>query len=270
MRLSDSRTASQNQLSVGSLFAGIGGFDLAAERAGLTVKWQVEIDPFCRRVLEKHWPSVRRYDDVRAVCGIRFQVDGKAPLEGVDIVCGGDPCQANSNAGSVWKREHADTGAEFVRVVSEIRPRFVVRENPSRVRADAPWPWWRFRDQLATLGYQVLAFRLRSCCLGAHHRRDRMFVLGALLDSDRDGFQGIDWEGVAEEYAVGAAGVSGRYAGVNSLPTPRICRGVDGIPDRMDRLRALGNAVDPQVAEWIFRRIVEAEAMMAGPMRGSG
>lgn len=56
-------------LTVGSLFAGIGGFDLAAERAGFTVKWQVEIDPFCRRVLEKHWPHVRRYEDVRCLNG---------------------------------------------------------------------------------------------------------------------------------------------------------------------------------------------------------
>jgi DNA (cytosine-5)-methyltransferase 1 len=72
-------------LTVGSLFSGIGGFDLAAERVGWEIKWQVEIDPFCRAVLAKHWPSVRRYEDVRTV---------GAELGYVDVLCGGWPCGA--------------------------------------------------------------------------------------------------------------------------------------------------------------------------------
>lgn len=238
-----------NTLTVGSLFAGIGGFDLAAERAGLTVKWQVEIDPFCRRVLEKHWPHVRRYGDIRTL-------DRFAGLpEPVDIICGGDPCQRNSNA---WRAGSGDASPadHFIRIVSELRPRIVVRENPSAVRADAPWPWWRFRGELERLGYAVLPFRLRACCVGADHTRDRLLLLAALPDTDSARLEGAECE-------VMARADEGRYHTDTAGPdrwsaTPRVCRGADGIPNRVDRLRSLGNSVVPQVAEWIFRRIVEA------------
>ena len=78
-------------LTFGSLFAGIGGFDLGFERAGMKCEWQVEIDDYCNKVLEKHWPEVRRYRDVREV--------GEHNLESVDVICGGFPCQDISHAG---------------------------------------------------------------------------------------------------------------------------------------------------------------------------
>src|SRR6185312_32662 len=108
-------------MTVGSLFAGIGGFDLGFERAGFEIKWQVEIDPFCRAVLAKHWPDVRRYEDVRTV---------GAELERVDVVCGGFPCQDISFAGdgAGLDGERSGLWREFSRLIGELRPRYVVVE----------------------------------------------------------------------------------------------------------------------------------------------
>lgn len=238
------------KLTVGSLFTGIGGFDLGLERAGMEIKWQVEIDPFCRKVLEKHWPKVRRYEDVRTI--------GACNLEPVDVIVGGDPCQRNSNA---WRHGGGDASPadHFIRIVDELRPRVVVRENPTTVRADAPWPWWRFRSEIERLGYAVLPFRLRACCVGADHARDRLLLLAALPDTDRSRLEG-------DERALMAREDEGRHDADPGRPdrwsaSPRICRRADGISNRVDRIRSIGNAIVPQVAEWIGRRIIEAQVM---------
>lgn len=284
-------------LTFGSLFAGIGGFDLGFERAGMVCKWQVEIDEYARKVLAKHWPHVRRWDDVRTFP----PGDGEW---GVDVICGGDPCQANSRAAMPRGGSRKESfGGEFIRVVEALRPRIVVRENPARVRREAPWPWWRFRNELERCGYVVLPFRVRACCVGADHQRDRLFLLaenphangkpvqfqrrsssvgaaaksegearkqrvridaqsvafGSSLHADGNGLQGIDREGEQTEHFVGTASNGGRAEQWNyDLSSPRICRSRNGIPQYVDRIRGLGNAVVPQVAEWIGRRIVEA------------
>lgn len=232
-----------------SLFTGIGGIDLGLERAGMQCVGQVEIDEYCRRVLAKRWPGVRRWDDART-----FPPD---PIDDwrADLICGGDPCQENSNARQGTGLEHPSLGGEFIRIVDAFRPWLVLRENPAVVRADAPWRWWRFRAALERLDYVVLPFRLRACCLGADHQRDRLFLLGERADAMQTGLQGAILEEMerATRQRLGDAAERNRWH-----PAPRICRGTDGVPYRVDRLRALGNAVVPQVAEWIGRRILEA------------
>jgi DNA (cytosine-5)-methyltransferase 1 len=237
-------------LTFGSCFTGVGGIDLGFERAGLVCRWQIEVDAYCRRVLAKHWPDVRRYEDIR---------DVGPELEHVDVICGGDPCQANSNAGSVWKRQHADIGGEFLRVVAACRPRIVLRENPSTVRPDAPWPWWRFRAGLEGLGYAVVPFRLRACCFGLDHRRDRLFLLAALPDAHGLGLEGIDWQRQPARDIGRACGHRVGSEWHNRVTASRVCRGADGLPHRVERLRGLGNAVPPVMAQWIGERLMEAE-----------
>jgi DNA (cytosine-5)-methyltransferase 1 len=118
--------------------------DLGFDSAGWTCAWQVEINPYARRVLEKHWPGVRRHDDVRTFPGHGDWT--------VDAIIGGDPCQANTIAAGPSPSRSESLGGEFIRVVDAIRPRIVVRENPTHVKTNAPWPWWRFRSELESLG----------------------------------------------------------------------------------------------------------------------
>lgn len=233
-------------LTFGSLFAGIGGFDLGFERAGMQCRWQVEIDPYCQGVLAKHWPDVGRWDDVRTF--------PPHPAEdwSVDVICGGDPCQANSAAG---KSNQQSFGGEFIAIVDALRPLVVVRENPSLARLDAPWPWWRFRSELERLGYACMPFRLRACCLGAQHRRDRLFLLATDANAycnrlegrtrSSPGLESMEPSGLVETYDWPAIP---RRIGHNSRA---------GIPAYVDMVRAAGNSVVPQVAEWIGRRIVD-------------
>ncbi len=234
-------------LTFGSLFAGIGGLDLGLERAGMTCSWQVEIDDYARRVLAKHWPHVRRHEDVRT-----FPPAGDWS---VDLICGGDPCQENSAANQSGRCQQPSLGGEFIRIVAAIRPAIVLRENPTVVRAEAPWPWRRFRSELQRLGYSVLPFRLRACCFGAEHQRDRLFLLAVATDSisfRREWWMARPSEEKAGRAHAETAGRSRRTA------EPGICRVSNGVPYRVDRLRGLGNAVVPQIAEWIGRRILES------------
>jgi site-specific DNA-cytosine methylase len=155
-------------VTFGSLFAGIGGLDLGLERAGFTCRWQVEINPFSRAVLAKHWPDVARFEDVRTV--------GAHNLEPVDLICGGFPCQDISNAG---KRvgitgERSGLWTEYARVVRELRPRLVLVEN---VAALLTRGFDVVLGDLAALGFDAEWTVLRASDVGAPHRRERLFVV---------------------------------------------------------------------------------------------
>src|SRR5574343_1702489 len=116
------------KLRVLDIFAGIGGFSLGLERTGgfETVAF-CEIDPFCRRVLAKHWPDVPCYEDVRSLTAERLAADGIA----VDVICGGFPCQDISVAGKGAGIEGSRSGlwSEYARIIGEVRPRYAWVEN---------------------------------------------------------------------------------------------------------------------------------------------
>lgn len=153
----------------GSLFSGIGGLDLACEAVGWRCAWQVEIDPFCRAVLAKHWPDVERYEDVRDV--------GAGRLIPVDVVVGGFPCQDVSVAGSRrgLAGERSGLWFDFLRVVEELRPAGVIVENVSGLAG-------RGLDTVAAglhgAGYAVEVSRVAASDVGAPHRRIRHFIVG--------------------------------------------------------------------------------------------
>jgi DNA (cytosine-5)-methyltransferase 1 len=277
-------------LTFGSLFAGIGGFDLGLERAGMVCKWQVEIDDYARRVLAKHWPDVPRHDDVRT-----FPTADRDWA--VDVICGGFPCQDISIAGkgAGLAGERSGLWYEYARIISELRPRYVIVENVAALLArgmDA------VLGSLSTLGYDAEWHVIPASAVGAPHRRERVWIVayangvwlrrggrakaaGAAGEDQGEGHQrqrlwayaGASRQGsdVAGDSHESQSDVPINAVAGHSLPElagghgwwsvePDVGRVAHGVPARMDRLRGLGNAVVPQVVEVIGRAIIQAEA----------
>jgi DNA (cytosine-5)-methyltransferase 1 len=155
-------------VTFGSLFSGIGGLDLGLERAGMECRWQVEIDPYCQRVLAKHWPNVERFSDVKEV--------GSHNLKPIDLICGGFPCQDISLAGKGAGLEGERSGLwwEFHRIIMQLRPRYVIVENVGALVV-------RGLDvvlgSLAEGGYDASWDHIPAAAVGAPHRRDRIFIV---------------------------------------------------------------------------------------------
>jgi len=246
-------------MKLGSLFSGIGGLELGLERAfsgSLETVWQVEKKPFCRQVLEQHWSHAKRYDDVRTV--------GAHNLEPVDILCGGFPCQSISIAGKkegLANEEKSGLWWEFHRIINELRPKVVVLENVSNILRVGGTD---VVGSLAQIGYDCEWTIISARQFGAPHIRKRWFGV-AYPNGQRSQEQPI-WS-----KSVGAARQSQCGSGKNpgsqknywqGFPTQSpVCRRNDGIPNRMDRLRALGNAVVPQCAEWIGQQIINSNLL---------
>lgn len=165
------------QLTFGSLFAGIGGFDLGFERAGMRGLWQVEIDSQANVLLSVRFGDAKQYDDVRKV--------GAAQLAPVDVICGGFPCQDLSSAGKRAGLKGARSGLfyELTRIVSELRPRYVVWENvPGLLSSDRGRDFARVLHELARIGYFGAWRTLDARYLGVAQRRRRIFGVFARAD----------------------------------------------------------------------------------------
>jgi DNA (cytosine-5)-methyltransferase 1 len=238
-------------VTFGSLFAGIGGFDLGFERAGMECCWQVEIDPFCRRVLAKHWPDVRRHDDVRTF------PPSQPEAWTVDCIVGGFPCKQTSVAASVHGRRSGldgkDSGLwwQMHRVVQCLRPEIVVVENVAGASA------WQdaIAGSLEESGYCVGQLRVAADEFTAPHGRRRIIFVA---DADGERFSRT-WQGRSQEIEGGERrAVAGNHWDAGSGEFRRMADGISGRVDRRKRIERLGNAVVPQVAEWIGRRIMES------------
>jgi len=161
----------------GSLFAGIGGIDLGLDRAGMECVWQVEIDPYCQKVLEKHWPNARRFKDVKEC--------GKENLEPVDLICGGFPCQDLSVAGkrSGLAGERSGLFFEFMRIVAELSPRWILIENvPGLLSSNGGRDMGTVLGEVGKLGYGWAYRVLDAQYFGLAQRRRRVFIVGCLGD----------------------------------------------------------------------------------------
>lgn len=166
-------------LTVGSLFSGIGGFEFGLERAGgFKTVWQCEIDPFCLKVLEKHWPGVKRFADIK-----KMGVEEEIPH--VDVVCGGFPCQPVSCAGKrKGKEDERWLWPEFCRVVCCVRPEWVLIENvPGLLSADAGRLFAGILRDLSESGYDAEWNIVSAASVGAPHLRKRVFIVAKMVHS---------------------------------------------------------------------------------------
>lgn len=234
-------------MNVLSLFAGIGGLELGLERAGMAVVGQVETDPFCRAVLSRHWPEVPRHDDVRtAAAWWRSR-----PRPVVHVVAAGFPCQPVSDAG----RQLAQSDPRWLwpataDVIADLRPAWVVAENVPGLRTRGLGLVHR---DLAALGYAVRTGYISACEMGAPHPRRRLFILAHPQGEGRCPWRaqpaGAAPPDGGQPHQRGLGG-RGRWA-----TEPDVGRVAYGVPGGLDRRRALGNAVVPDVAEHIGRLI---------------
>jgi DNA (cytosine-5)-methyltransferase 1 len=232
-------------MRVGSLFAGIGGFDLGFERAGMRTLWQVEQEPFRRAILERRFPDAERFGDIR-------DVDADC-LKPVDLICGGFPCEDVSHIGLRAGIGGVKSGlwTEYARLVRELRPRFVVVENVAGLLTGGGMG--RVLGDLAASGYDAEWEVLPAAAFGAPHLRARVWLLA---------YPALDGDGPPKESVFAGRDFARDCSWWQTEPD--VDRVADGLPDRVERLEALGDALVPQVAEWIGRRILNYEQSRIG------
>jgi len=239
-------------LSHGSLFSGIGGFDLAAQWMGWNNIFQVEKDDWCRKVLAKNFPKTERFEDIKDFTGYEY-------TNRIDILTGGFPCQPFSVAG---KRKGKDDDRylweEMLRVIATIKPTYVVGENVTGIIQLA---LDTVLVDLEKIGYTTETFIIPACAIGAAHRRDRVWIIAYNVQQQRNWrANGHGW-GKREQVEI-ISNVWRRRGQENGMwnVEPNLCRSVDGLPERLDknltkRIQGLGNAIVPQVAYEIFSAI---------------
>lgn len=282
------------------LFAGIGGFGLAGEWAGIESTVQVEWNPFCQKVLAKNFPNAQRFGDITNFDGTPFRGT-------IDIVSGGFPCQPYSTAGKrLGKEDERHLWPEMLRVIREVAPSWVVGEN---VRGIVSWDggvvFNEVQADLEAEGYEVQAFILPACGVDAPHKRERVwFIAHAAQTNDSRGAGEVSGKnGGQKQHNIpefgGASALHGLSANAEQFRQSRqgraaegclcetphgnwqaswsyddgrwpiesaVCGGDDGFSEGLDenieeRLSALGNAIVPQVAFQIFKSIVAYETL---------
>ena len=289
-----------NQITIGSCFAGIGGFELGLERGIPNSKtvWQIEQNKYCQTILQKHWPNATIYDDIREINYEKIQT--------VDIICGGFPCQDISGAGKGKGIEHGDRSGlwrQMHRLINHLQPRVAVLEN-------VPALLWKNRGMhivmhdLASIGYDAEWCTISARQFGAPHLRKRVFIIAYpmqircrqngkqqsyQINRDRQQIctksQSLQTKfkytiskhcqeqstnfGTMEKVKPECRcskndGIQQRdyHNYWQKFPTqPALCHRDDGLSHRLARLRALGNAIVPQCSEYIGKKIFESNLL---------
>ena len=278
------------------LFAGIGGFTLGLERAGFETVAFCEIDPYAQKVLKKNWPGIPIYDDVRTITAERLASDGIR----VDVITGGFPCQdisVSGNRAGIQDGTRSGLWSECARLLGELRPRYAIFENVTNLLHGERGDWFkRVLWDISALGYDAEWHCIPASELGAHHHRDRVWIIAhsqsarpkaskrqsgipqekrrpglaipcrhsTMADSKRSRQPGQGQPIFASDISAYCQREAGDAVNVRIGQEwevePELGRVADGIPDRSHRLKALGNAVVPQIPELIGRAILANES----------
>ena len=235
------------------LFSGIGGFSLGLERAGMETVAFCEIDPFCQKVLKKHWPDVPCYDDVTKLTKEQLENDG---ITNISVLTGGIPCQPFSNAGH---KKGADDDRHLwpamLSIRIGIRPDWVICENVTGIIG---MELDNILSDLERIEYAAWTFVIPATAVGARHIRDRVWII-ANRESVNVEKQILErGERIPIEAREASNGERIR-AFERQAHEPGMVRVDDGFSDWVDRSRSLGNAVHPGIPEIIGRAIMEAE-----------
>lgn len=244
----------------GSLFSGIGGFDLAAEWMGWENVFHCELNEFGKGVLKYYWPESISYGDIT-------KTDFSIHRRKIDILTGGFPCQDASNANQSETRGSGATGertgliSQMLRAIEEIRPRFVVAENVSNIlRTNGGKDFGRILDSLARMGYNAEWRVVHASEKGAPHKRSRCFMViysNSIRLQEGQTFIPYVQEKI-EPYSWNFAGTSVQiFRGGSWKTEPPILLVDDGLPSKLHQegIKAYGNAIVPQVAFTIFKAI---------------
>jgi DNA (cytosine-5)-methyltransferase 1 len=240
------------------LFSGIGGFTLAAKWAGIETVLFCEKDAYAVKVLKKNFPLIPIVRDIRELNDEKFyEVTGRTT---VDIISGGFPCQPYSIAGKrLGSKDDRELWPEMFRVIKEIRPAWVIGENVAHF---INMGFDKAVSDLESEGYEVQAYIIPACAVEAVHRRDRVWIIANAKGKYGDALKVQEREPQKDvRKAVKESGdIFYEHNGANHYvfrkkDQTRICREHDGVPEDVDRLRCLGNAIVPQVAYEIFKAI---------------
>lgn len=254
-------------LRVLSLFSGIGGIDLGLERAGMEIIAHSENDPFASDVLAEHWPHVPNLGDVSE---LEYDSRGDSLWVSADeelvwhthhpnVIAAGFPCQDISNQGAQGgiHGKHSGLWRYVVHAIRHIRPHYVILENVAAITSsNGGYDHGVVQGDLAGLGYDTSWARLSSGAFGAPHQRDRWWCIAHPQRERPPGPWRRIKPGDTTPHAYREAGDA--VDAVRRDAVPFVCGRHDGVPSGVARrmLRALGNAVDPQVAEYVGRCVV--------------
>jgi DNA (cytosine-5)-methyltransferase 1 len=235
----------------GSLFTGIGGFDLAAQWMGWENVFQVEWDGFCQKVLAKNFPNVKRYGDIKEFDGTKYR--GL-----IDIISGGFPCQPYSLAGKrKGKADDRHLWPEMLRIIGEVQPGWVVGENVSGIiNWSGGLVFHEVQTDLEAKGYEIFPVILPAISVNAPHKRERIWFIAysksRRLETSNEQYREINKNNRTISSSFNTDITTGRL--FRSRNYKQIRRG-NGVSNWMDRLKGLGNAIVPQVAFQIFKAI---------------